>query len=89
VSDGGRGKTLAGSGYAGEVVAALAALRSGGVSDLDRAWSTAIGELPAPWSWRPRRAYRGEAPLVFLERQCRRAWDGEAVGHDLRSLAND
>jgi hypothetical protein len=46
-------------------------------------------DLPAPWSWRPRPAYRGEAPLVFLERQCRRAWAGERVARDLHSLAGD
>jgi hypothetical protein len=87
VSEDDGGATLTG-GYAAEVVAALAALRRGGVSDFDRAWSITIGKLPAPWSWRPRPAYRGEAPFVFLERQCRRTWHGEAVGHDLRSLGD-
>jgi hypothetical protein len=59
------------------------------VEGFDKAWSITMRELPAPWSWRPRPAFRGEAPLTFLEMQCRRAWHGEAVAHDLRSLVGD
>jgi hypothetical protein len=83
------GATLTGSGYAAEVVAALTGLRRRGVSDFDRAWSIAMSDLPAPWSWRPRPAWRGEAPVDFLRRQCERAWRGEIVAHHLPSLLGD
>jgi hypothetical protein len=89
VSEGGRSAAVPTGGYAAEVVAALTGLRRRGVSDFDRAWSIAMRDLPAPWSWRPRLAYQGEAPLVFLERQCRLAWEGEIVAQDLHSLADD
>jgi hypothetical protein len=82
------GPRTAGDGYAGQVVRRLAELRKAGVEGFDEAWRQAIEDVPAPWSWRPRPALgRTEAPLTFLEKQCRSAWLGEGSAHaDLRAL---
>jgi hypothetical protein len=66
----------------------LAELRRAGVTDFERAWRRAMHDVPAPWSWRPRPAWRGEAPVEFLRRQCERAWHGEHIGHDLHALGD-
>lgn len=77
---------VASDGYQVNVVARLRELREGGMADFEWAWRLVMHELPAPWSWRPRPAYRGEAPLAFLKRQCRDAWTGEGPPLEIGEL---